>query len=343
MILDYSDYVELACEEEMGVYRSCPSAADVARSAYRFVDPSSVPTDAAALSEKQHHEVYETWTGYERSRHDLFGEWNYVKSCPYCGFELKHTEQPGDKRNPFVKSLILRLCEKCGWWESDENGFPDETTGRSVHRRALLKEFCVAGGEAPIEALHNYIVSHPSALNEVSPTALEKLVTSVYGEFMNCEAIHIGGPNDQGIDILLIDSERQYVIQVKRRRSARVAEGVSGIREFLGAMMLNGAVNGLFVSTAPRFSKQAEAASKRAEVTGLVEKIALIDSARLLEVCRLTASHIIAPWEKAASKPESFIDNIHPGFNKFMELAMGSPKWRVARRESASLPKPDVM
>jgi hypothetical protein len=35
--------------------------------------------------------------------------------------------------------------------------------------------------------------------------------------------------------------------------------------------------------------------------------------------------------------------SIHPGFNKFMELAMGSPKWRVARRESTRLPKQNVM
>lgn len=334
MILDYSDYVEMACEEENGTYRSYPSAADVARSDYRFIDPSLLPSDANAVSQKEHDTLFRKWKEYDCSRYEIFGEWFYLPKCPYCAAALTHSEKPGDQSNPYVRSVVLRVCDQCGWWESDENDWPDDTTGRSVHRRAVLKEFCVAGGEAPIDALHNYIVRHPSALREISPPALEKLVNSVFGDFMNCEAIHIGGPNDDGIDIVLIDGDRRYVVQVKRRQSAHATEGVSGIREFLGAMMLDGAVHGLFVSTARRFSKQAESITQRAKDLGLVEKIELVNSERLLDVCQLTASQLAMPWRKAESKPDRFIEHIEPGFNKFMELAMGSPNWKVVRDES---------
>jgi restriction system protein len=331
MILDYSDYVEMACEEESGTYRSYASAADVARSAYRFIDPSMRPADVNRVSQKEHDTLYKRWWEYECSRYELFGDWFYLPNCPYCAAALTHTETPGDQSNPYVRSVVLRVCDECGWWESDENDWPDETTGRSVHRRALLKEFCVAGGEAPIAALHKYIVGHPSALREISPPALEKLVSSVFRDFMNCEAIHIGGPNDDGIDIILVDGDRRYVVQVKRRQSAHATEGVSGIREFLGAMMLDGAVRGLFVSTARRFSKQAKSASQRAQSLGLIEKIQLIDATRLLEVCKLTATKLDEPWRNAQSNPDRFVEHVNPGFQKFMELAMGSPKWRVVR------------
>ena len=330
-ILDYADYVEMACEEESGTYRSYPSVRDVIRSGTRYIDPSDFPPDPLAVDRARHDRMFKSWTDYDLSRSQLFGEWHYLGECPYCNIKITRTEKPGDQQNPYIKSRILSLCRQCGWWESDENAWPDETTGRSVHRRAILREFSVAGSEAPIESLHQYVAKHPSALNEVSPRNLERLVGSVFGEFMNCETIHVGGANDDGIDLLLIDSERRYVVQVKRRMSPHAAEAVSGVREFLGAMLLDGTLRGLFVSTAPRFSHQARATASKAEQIELVEKIELIDSRRLVEVCRLTTPQIPPPSERAWSKPEDFADHLRSGFNKFSELAMGNSRWKMAR------------
>jgi restriction endonuclease Mrr len=117
---------------------------------------------------------------------------------------------------------------------------------------------------------------------------------------MDCEAIHIGGPNDDGIDLILIDGERQYVVQVKRRAAADAVESVQGIREFVGAMLLQGFVRGLFVTTAPRFSLRARRTAQLAEDRKLVESIELVDSARLIDVCKLTAVGERQPWKRFA-------------------------------------------
>jgi len=51
MVLDYADFVELACEEEAeGVYGSWPSELDVLRSAPRFVVENPNPCDQYWLS-----------------------------------------------------------------------------------------------------------------------------------------------------------------------------------------------------------------------------------------------------------------------------------------------------
>jgi predicted helicase len=117
---------------------------------------------------------------------------------------------------------------------------------------------------------------------------------------MNCEAIHIVGPNDKGIDLILVEGDRQYVVQVKRR-STDAAESVQGVREFVGAMVLQGYVNGLFVSTAPRFSRQAAHTVRLAAERKLVEQISLIDSSRLIDVCKLTANRMPPAWKQFAS------------------------------------------
>jgi restriction system protein len=54
-------------------------------------------------------------------------------------------------------------------------------------------------------------------------------VASVFSEFMDCEAIHVGGPNDQGIEVILVQGERHYVVQVKRRQLADAVESVKSI------------------------------------------------------------------------------------------------------------------
>ena len=128
----------------------------------------------------------------------------------------------------------------------------------------------------------------------------------VFAEFMDCEVIHLGGPNDNGIDLLLVRGSHEYAVQVKRRATEK-SEAVSGIREFLGAMLLRGSPNGFFVSTAPRFSRQAQTAAKRARDQHLVEFIELVDASRLTSVCQLTARALEPPWQKFALSPSDAV------------------------------------
>ena len=97
--------------------------------------------------------------------------------------------------------------------------------------------------------------------------------------------VHVGKPDDGGVDILFIDStHEQWLIQVKRRERADSAEGINTIRNLVGAMVLEGAMRGIVVSTADHFTLRAQQAAKRLEKRGL--HIELIDKGvlnRMLE------------------------------------------------------------
>ena len=109
-----------------------------------------------------------------------------------------------------LSGVDVRICDNCGWWDTEEQLKVIQEEGSShyeaptVHRRAVLRQFDVAGSDVPIASLRDYLTRHPSQLSHVSPRALEKLVADVFRETMDCEAIHVGGPNDGGIDVVLI-------------------------------------------------------------------------------------------------------------------------------------------
>jgi hypothetical protein len=167
-VLDYADYIEMACEEQdAGIYSSRPSAHDVARTAWRFLDPADRPADPFAVPYRFATKAFRRWSQYLRSRHKLFGEWWHLKSCPYCRLELQLLHHPTDKL-PF-QAITVRLCPNCGWWDTEEElPVVQDNHGqhflRSIHRRAVLKEFAVAGSELPIDALRKYLLTHEDAI-----------------------------------------------------------------------------------------------------------------------------------------------------------------------------------
>ncbi len=187
----------------------------------------------------------------------------------------------------------------------------------------MLREFAVDGSSVPIQSISRHLARNSTDLKAISPKTLELVVGSAFKEVMDCEAIHVGGPNDHGIDLILLDGERRYVVQVKRRESPDSAEAVSGIREFVGAMVIAQAVRGIFVTTAPKFSQQAKEAANKAEQTSLIERIELFDSSRLVDLLKLAVAKEPEPWTKAKSSLEGFPSSIQPGFSRFLDLALG--------------------
>ncbi len=335
LILDYSDYVEMACLEHDATYYWYPSVADVRRTAYRFLDPSDVPSNPRAVPYEYYERVSLRYSEYERSRYEIFGQWYHYSACPYCKSDLVVTNEAVESLAPRVETLVLRVCPNCGWWDFEEELTVEKDAagsywGKSVHRRAILREYSIAGTEAPIESLLEHITRHPNQLSQISPKGLEQLVGAVFSEYMSCEAIHVGGPSDNGIDLILIDGNRRYVVQVKRRQSPRKAEAVSGIREFLGAMVLDGTLKGLFVSTAHHFSKNAVATVQKAQKRGIVEYIGLVSAKRLIDVCRLTASQSQPAWKRHVSKAQQLPSHAESGQHAFISLAMGNPDWRLS-------------
>jgi hypothetical protein len=297
LVLDYSHYVEVVDQEECACFS-------------RFVPDLTAEADRRGVRRDGLFRFFSGDLGkqiveYQEERLQLFRDVEYDEKCPYCQTMLDTVHESNREINSVFGRIVVRLCPKCGWWESSDECSLEENQetrwyrSREVRRRALLREYSVGGSEVPLQYLHKHISRHPNALSYVSPRRLEELVGKAFSEVMNCEAIHIGGPNDGGIDLILIDGERRYVVQVKRR-STDAAECVRGVREFVGAMVLQGYLNGLFVTTAPRFSPPAERTARLAKKRNLVESISLIDSSRLFDICKLTANRIPPAWKHFA-------------------------------------------
>ena len=67
-------------------------------------------------------------------------------------------------------------------------------------------------------------------------------------------------------------------------------------------MVLEGQRNGVFVTTAGRFTKAAKFTAKRAALVGAVEKIDLVDLKRFIDLLNLTNHRNERPWMVAAER-----------------------------------------
>jgi len=126
-----------------------------------------------------------------------------------------------------------------------------------------------------------YLKTHPNYWNKIKPSSLERLVADIFrANYQNCEVIHVGQPNDGGIDVLFVDSgKKKWLIQVKRRGSPHTTEGVSTLRNLLGVLLLRRTKYGIVVSTADHFSYWAFKAKEKARLLGYT--IELIDKGKL--------------------------------------------------------------
>ena len=109
-------------------------------------------------------------------------------------------------------------AKHAGWWESENHAFLDMGQGLSYEsftllRRACLREFAGVDDDAPLDALRRYIANHPKDLNKISPRKLEELVGSVFADFLQCDAVHVGGPGDGGYDLVLLVATRQCLFK----------------------------------------------------------------------------------------------------------------------------------
>lgn len=197
-------------------------------------------------------------------------------------------------------------CPHCGWWwEHDLHGTymgEGEIFSSSTHRFSILRKFDPQGLDVPITSLRHVLKDKPTILADLHPTKLEQLVGSVFKDHLDCDVTHLGRSGDGGIDLLLVTSDQQWVVQVKRRHNLNAAEGVKPIRELIGSMVVEQQRNGIFVTTAGRFTRGAQSTAKRAALVGAVEKIQLVDLNSFIDLLRLTNHQNKRPWMIAAER-----------------------------------------
>lgn len=176
-------------------------------------------------------------------------------------------------------------CLRCGWWYCATLINRSWAHGSSI-TKAALKIF-LKTTHADKEACSELLLQEQTFL-AMEPRKFEIFVQTVFRHYFDCEVRHIGKSHDGGLDLLVVThNEGILPVQVKRRYKEGVAESVSVIREFLGAMVSQGYKRGLFVSSAERFSRSAKNTSK-SDARSLIDyDIKLLDCGSLLSMCGL--------------------------------------------------------
>jgi len=226
-----------------------------------------------------------------------------ARKCPHCRIGLTASEwyDSGKEEGGRAAGQLLEYCPNCTFWQV--HGF--RMQGYEA-RSALYYDFDVAvlsskvrefetdTPDGSLVEISQWLRRHPEKYQTMSPHYLEKLVTRVFADVdPYVEAHHVGRPGDGGVDVLLIDSDQKsWLVQVKRRADAHSNEPVSAIRNVLGSMVLEGFKNSIIVSTADRFTHEAQRAADRAKAKGF--EIELVDRRALDRIIGKSLS--VAPW-----------------------------------------------
>lgn len=204
------------------------------------------------------------------------------RRCPYCKSDvavdcdiMTHTPYTtpavdifaqvyGHRTSLPARFRALTTCVKCNWWSYFEDGLYEDDDGPNAEYDYIFAlhwgkiiEFDTSDMRAPVEALRKYISRKPEILYGIHPKSLEHIVRSCFSDFFDCEAIHVGGPGDGGVDVVLLDGDNPTLVQVKRRSNPKSVESVSVVRELLGSLITHDRYSGIIVSTANRFSRMA--------------------------------------------------------------------------------------
>lgn len=186
-----------------------------------------------------------------------------VDRCMFCAGELTilHSEKGTDKISKFGISKgpgwerwheIVKRCRRCGWWcgrydmTSEILDHTDIGAGQSTSGAAgCLKALDISYGQAPIQAIRDYLVGKYEQRFGVHPRVFEEVVASVFRD-LGYQATVTNYSGDDGVDVFLTKGSEIIGVQVKRYES-RI--GVGQIRELAGSLILNNVTKGMFVTT----------------------------------------------------------------------------------------------
>ncbi len=238
------------------------------------------------------------------SREEFF--FGVLGHCPFCEIDAVLIE----KKNDIFQTTFGPWREmnenvwqcSCGWWQIEFNSYLEgkmywKDWHNSVYS-AQLKKYEVNSNAVPIEVLQDYLSKNKDDVYSISDKKMEELVASIFREHFSCEVKQVGKSHDGGIDLIMIDADKQFMIQVKRRQSPGKIEPVKEIRDLLGATLLHDGRNCIFVTTADHFSKEAIKSSNQAVEKNIVESYQLYDNAEFFSLLRLYADEPSQKWKE---------------------------------------------
>lgn len=224
--------------------------------------------------------------------------------CPFCDANSRLVETKSDAFQTTFgpwRDMSEKVWQcGCGWWQVEFYSYLEEEGywkdwHQSVYS-AQLKRYEINSNIVPISILRDYLVNHGDDIYNISDRKMEELVASVFRDHFLCEVKEVGKSHDGGIDLIMINSDKPFMIQVKRRRSPSKAEAVKEIRDLLGATLLNNGNDCIFVTTADHFSNDAKNACNQAIDKGIVNSYQLFDYPSFLEMQKLHAREPSSKW-----------------------------------------------
>jgi hypothetical protein len=260
-----------------------------------------------------------------------------IVTCPFCGTAVDSIMHEWGSEEDDGGNTELIECPNCAYWYWYVNLFsngPPFSVGWYAWI-SKLQEFEDMPRECSNE-LSQSLRRHKDGWHALAPEQLEHLVADIFrANFKQAEVFHVGGPADGGVDVLFVDADaKKRLIQVKRRKSVGAAEGVSTVRNLLGAMVLKEALRGVVVSTADHFTYRAYEAVGRAHECGFT--VDLVDRGKLNRMLDpLIPKH---PWEHVVRQEDPAL---YRYFRAHLRKQDGSgqhrPKRRKARNTQLSL------
>lgn len=220
---------------------------------------------------------------------DHDSRWILHRNCTICSNPLTPilAESSTDIYYKEDFRWLMGVCFNCGWWWTSI--LPEHSYSRAYWKSGVL--FKLDNAPTLLENGIFEITKNTSKLFQMNPTKFEQFVGGILSEHLDCQVVHTGKSNDGGIDLMLMDSEKGIIpIQVKRREKPNSKETVSLIREFRGAFLYRDYKQGMIVTTAGDFTKQAKHEATPKDIATNFQGIELINCKKLLEIMNLLTS-----------------------------------------------------
>lgn len=202
------------------------------------------------------------------------------------------TGEPSRKES----NLILLVCMSCGWWQVTRKSI-DEKMGL-IHDayayHSLLEKVEEGGSRMEMINLRKELSKNWESRKNLDAGVAAELVRDILKEHLSCDVLHtkahVNTP-DGGIDLIIAHKNGKITsgVQVKRRQNGK-AESVEYIREFVGALKIEGLESGIFVTTADRFTSDALEAKTKLFANSKMN-IELIAADELLELLNATTPY----------------------------------------------------
>jgi hypothetical protein len=221
-----------------------------------------------------------------------------AKACTLCAGAFRQVHESSYQSFEFRVTENVLECEQCGNWI----GTFETSVSPEEWLLPFISDFCPHSQIPALTALLEEVRANPKRLFTMAPKQFELLVGSVLSAFFDCNVYHVGKSRDGGIDLIAIEADRPMMVQVKRRESPDAVEGVEVVRLLFASMFVHAARKGMLITTAQRFS---EDANKWVHLPALRDnsyEIDLVGFDRLLHMIRgVRAQGGTPPWANAIS------------------------------------------